>query len=379
MSRDIIRACIEGDHGAVARLLADDPECVHQRDDILGSTPLIFAAHRGFESIVELLLDAGADIDAREQASDSTALHWVAEAGHRNLAATLLDRGADPHAIDSWYALGPVGWTTVAECRPDGWRDRDPTRDFLIERGGELDPFTAVLSHRLDALHADHLDRRLGFVLHGRTPLHLAVIHERVAAVERLLALGADPTRTDHWGVSVLAEVQRYPAVAYLFADYPTDLSTALIVGELDRARGLVGHGIPTGLLSWCAHNGESNAVSWLLEHGADASEHVAILVGERKSHVTPLHLAARHGDRATLDLLLEATGNVDPTSPETAVTPLHLAAIGDSSEATRRLLDQGADPSRRDTLYQATPLGWACHFEHDDVIAILRDVSPED
>ena len=39
-----------------------------------------------------------------------------------------------------------------------------------------------------------------------------------------------------------------------------------------------------------------------------------------------------------------------------------------------KALIGLGADPSIRDTSFDATPAGWAEHEGHDDVVAYLPD-----
>ncbi|HXN77068.1 MAG TPA: ankyrin repeat domain-containing protein [Gemmatimonadaceae bacterium] len=78
----------------LARMMADDPERVHERGGD-GQTPLHFAKSR---AVVDLLLGAGADIDARDVDHRATAAHWMLDrkrgAGRFDLARYLVERGA---------------------------------------------------------------------------------------------------------------------------------------------------------------------------------------------------------------------------------------------------------------------------------------------
>ncbi len=79
---------------SLARMIADDPECVHERGGD-GQTPLHFAASR---EVIDVLLVAGADIDARDVDHRSTAAEWMLNgrrgAGRYELARYLVERGA---------------------------------------------------------------------------------------------------------------------------------------------------------------------------------------------------------------------------------------------------------------------------------------------
>jgi RNA polymerase sigma factor (sigma-70 family) len=83
---NLIQAACSGDVEQARRLLLADPTTVHTRDPYLQSTPLHYAAHRGYLEIVQLLLTAGADVMAREGSSDTIPLHWAAEGGHLEVA-----------------------------------------------------------------------------------------------------------------------------------------------------------------------------------------------------------------------------------------------------------------------------------------------------
>jgi ankyrin repeat protein len=90
--------------------------------------------------------------------------------------------------------------------------------------------------------------------------------------------------------------------------------------------------------LHWALASHRAAAVEWLIGQGADVSRGVA------------------WGDTAN-------------------VTPLHMAAgWANDPRGARLLLQHGADPTIRDRTYASTPLGWAEHFGHPEVAAVLKD-----
>jgi ankyrin repeat protein len=58
-------------------------------------------------------------------------------------------------------------------------------------------------------------------------------------------------------------------------------------------------------------------------------------------------------------------------------ITPLHQAAYDGNVELAALLLDLGADPTRRDRSFDATPLGWAEHNHQEAAAALPRPHSP--
>ena len=54
------------------------------------------------------------------------------------------------------------------------------------------------------------------------------------------------------------------------------------------------------------------------------------------------------------------------------AATALHWAVIGNQPETATWLLSHGADPTLRDTSFDATPRGWAEHRGREASLAAL-------
>lgn len=67
--------------------------------DSEGREALWYAAFRGHEAVVRLLLDRGASPSAKNK-DGMTALHWAAIGRHEAVVKLLLDRGADTNAED---------------------------------------------------------------------------------------------------------------------------------------------------------------------------------------------------------------------------------------------------------------------------------------
>lgn len=93
--------------------------------------------------------------------------------------------------------------------------------------------------------------------------------------------------------------------------------------------------------LQWAVLQGSSEAVSWLLDAGADVN-----VTTERKGE-TPLISAIRVGNRAAINVLLDAGADVDKKD-KANMSPLARAIQNSKSPIalSRMLLDAGADPS---------------------------------
>ena len=382
----------ENDIRAVKEALARDPSLANAREPHLGSRPLHHAAHRGFTEVVEAVLGAGGDVRARESVSDTTPLHWAAEGGHRAIARLLIERGADLEAVDEWFRLSPLGWATVVTWNPAFHEDRPATAAQLLEAGARLDLFSAMALEKAGAMReiaaADPgaIERRLGYVADEMTPLHAAVARRNAEMARLFLDLGADPNARTAGGLTALAlaGLNRDLEAMTLFRarSAAPDLSSAMVAGDFAameaRLRAGDGGGPPAEqpgqLVFFAAQEGMAEALRILIDRGADPNRRARRLIGETPHPVTPLHLAAKGGHVTAARVLLERRAISSPGAEDGTPTPLHLAAGAGLFDMVRFLIDAGADFKAREKGYDATPLGWAEHGGHGEVIAILRE-----
>jgi hypothetical protein len=113
----LLRAAKRGYERMVELLLAKDsvnPDC---RDTEHSRSPLSWAAENGHEAVVKLLLaENGVDPDSNDIEHSRTPLSWAAENGHEAVVKLLLAKdGVDPNSKDNEHGLTPLSWAAEKE------------------------------------------------------------------------------------------------------------------------------------------------------------------------------------------------------------------------------------------------------------------------
>jgi ankyrin repeat protein len=101
------------------------------------------------------------------------------------------------------------------------------------------------------------------------------------------------------------------------------------------------------------------------------------LTTADSESRHAALALAAQHGHRDVVSLLLDAGENPDRYNPDgfhSHSTPLHQAVWADHEDVTRLLVERGARLDIRDTIYQGTPLDWAIYGKRTAIAGYLRE-----
>ncbi len=344
-----IAAAKQGDLRALTAVLDRDPALVDARDPECDGQPLLFVAALYGDNgrttrsrpLVQLLKARGARQDifsaayldepdraaallaadpSLAQAKDvagMTALHHAAERGAAEIARLLVDAGADVNARDA-HGQAPIDHASHA----GPWKEAPAAEivRLLLDRGASMDIFQAAALGDLPRLHAllDEDPQRVNARdEQGRTPLYEAARNLHLAAVDLLLARGADVEARTGWGETPLSAAVAHswdkggPEVVERLraAGASLSLRDALCLGELPRVKELL----------------------------AEAPERLH----ERWWDETPLHLAARWGHRELAAYLLELGHEPNPLDGQ-GNTPAALAARWGHAELARWLLAQG-------------------------------------
>lgn len=241
-------------------------------------------------------------------------------------------------------------------------RDLDTVRALLRQRAdvnaAEPDGSTALhwAAHHGDAAAIDLLlragARPAGVNRYGATPLALAAAHGAAAPVERLLAAGADPNTVSPGGETVLmtaARAGRLEAVRVLLAR-----------GADVNAREATRH--QTALM-WAAAEGHADVVRALIGARADIravsrgpaawapKDATGIVPGSRYTRrglprldtFTPLQFAVQAGRIEATRALLDAGANLADETPQ-GMGVLTLAIANAHYELAALLVERGAD-----------------------------------
>jgi ankyrin repeat protein len=264
-------------------------------------TPLIWAIRAGSASIVRLLLDHGADTEARDKFFGKTPLFWACENPNLDVLRLLLERGAHTEVrCRSCSGATPLAMVSTLSKTGDAAR-------LLIQfstnvDGGPSDSITPLFC-TLDYGNEENvkvlLENKVYIGLNNWarcTALELACIKGLLDTTKLLLKRGIDINHKNEEGVPPLSLACRYKreAVVRFLVEQGADIESRcdagltpfrycmMDYGKVSRSvsigKFLLDNGADieardsddTSTLAVVAGCGNSEAVGWLLENGAD-------------------------------------------------------------------------------------------------------------
>ena len=313
--------------------------------DRSGRTPLIIASALGYTDLAKFLIDRGEDMYAVDNLNISV-LHEAVNSGCEPMMRLLLDcyeNDGRPGEFANTRDLkrGETALHVAART------DCSPILDLLLKHGADINVVDST----------------------GCAPLHTAVQHVHLNAVERLISAGANINQQNNTGNTPLhCAISRdkvggrraFATIVRMLLDHGANVLVQNFVGRSTLHRAV-----------WF---GFDDQIEVLLDAGADVN-------ATDDYGNTPFHMI----DRITVKcarVLRDRGANVNAQNVR-GLTPLHLACLTLKRRVIAQLVKMGADCNIRDT-FGATPLHYAiCRQErfvvnsthsHDTVIKPLLD-----
>lgn len=352
----VAAAC--GDLDAARRWLEEDRSLARADGGTRNWDPLLYLCFSQFlrteraesmRAIARLLLEAGADpntswIDPNEaEGNRETPLYGAAGvANDVALARLLIEAGADPNDGETAYHM--VEHPGV------------PTADAIVPK---LEPFHRgiALAHQIDYDDEAGLERLLELGCRptdpspfSNRPLHQAVFRGRgKQSFDLLIAHGAPIDEPNGDGRTAYALAAR--------------CGRRDIMGWLEQAGASTELAPTDAFIAACAAGDVERARAIELELDGELGEHDRAEICE----------AADAGNTDGVRAMLELGWDVDTPGRVWKETAAHRAAMNGHVETLALLIERGADLTRLDRSYRATPLGWAQHGKREEAIALLN------
>ena len=176
------------------------------------------------------------------------------------------------------------------------------------------------------------------------------------------------PPRPGYRLVSPLTRTSGGSASIFEAPDVAAVGQPGLLRSTLDAGRQPVGATGLEGAPGW--------QVSWIGGHPGDRRGDALLPGAGREDRHLALALASQLGHVEIVRLLLDAgedPNRYNPDGNHSHSTPLHQAVIAGHDAVVRLLVERGAKLDIKDTIYQATALGWAIYGGKSEIEKYLR------
>ncbi|KAI0385877.1 hypothetical protein F5Y04DRAFT_268633 [Hypomontagnella monticulosa] len=212
-------------------------------------------------------------------------------------------------------------------------------------------------------------------------PLMFAVYYGLIYSAERLIKNGADVNANRNLdGALVAAAKKGYESIAkeLLEKDMCDPLYTAVKRSHQNIVSILISKGADINRKGWngdsllhvAVRSGDKEMARFLIDSGIDVNM-------TDRENATALSVAADRRDKILVKLLLEqgvAVNPIENIKAENQYPPLHMAALRDSANLVRLLINYGADVNAQATWRLETPLFMAVRNGNKNIFKLLVD-----
>ncbi|CAF0937556.1 unnamed protein product [Rotaria sordida] len=320
------------------RLINSKLRQINAQDPITGQTPLYCAARTCNIEAVQYLIEQGADPDL-VQRTGSTALHVASFYGHPEIVQCLLESGTDytlknssnnlpetesynDQVKETFTKLKQIPFVQAAANQLNWFKENISNikehidTQYYVQRQTLLHCAAKKGHFELVQWLVEERSANIDIVdINLNSALHLASYGGHSLIVEYLLNQGADSTLINKWGMTAEQEgLIHKTKITQLFQSMKEQNMFDMAVNGFDwwfryyfddnSPNTIDGRG--TSILYVACRFGKTSVAKWLLDKGATINFQ---LPGQRS---TPLHAAAFHGHKSTVELLLSRSVDIN-------------------------------------------------------------------
>ncbi|TVY27700.1 putative ankyrin repeat protein [Lachnellula hyalina] len=274
-------------------------------------TPLLWAAERGHENVVKLLLDQGVGLDLMDSECGRTPLSWAAKNVHHVVVQLLLEAGADPNARGEGYGESALHLAAGIGNKAMVYQ--------LLKAGADV-------------------NTRVGNLRSNESALHRAAARGHDEVVGLLLKFKADVRAKDYFGWTALHRAANagYEKVVKLLLE--ADVAVVVDKNECEATA-----------LHLAALGGNKAIVEQLIEGNADVEARC-------QDGWTPLHWAAEDTQKSTFQFLFKTKTDIEAKKSVILKAPSQISKSMsydlDKLMASMRADVRGENPSLFATRY---------------------------